>query len=852
MIKKKKRRRFFLFKALVFLIFALGALGATGAAGYVFLSRSLPNPAQFNSRQIIQSTKIYDRAGKTLLYEIHGEEKRTVIPFERIPEHARNATIAIEDANFYHHPAFDWRSIIRALAVDITTRQVAQGGSTITQQLAKNAFLSPERTLTRKIRELVLALQLERLYSKDEILALYLNQVPYGANAYGIEAASQTYFNKSANELNLAEAALLASLPKAPSYYSPWGAHTDELEKRKNYIIQRMKDLGYIDEEERERTQKTKLTFAPDTTSIKAPHFVLMVRDYLNSRYGEELVEKGGLKVITALDVPLQELAEKVVAEGAKRNQELYQGKNAALVAQDAKTGQVLALVGSRDYFDKEIDGNFNVATQGLRQPGSAFKPFAYITAFKRGFTPETVVFDVPTEFAANNPDCPLVDFNKPFGAVQDASQKENDECYHPENFDERFRGAVTFREALAQSINIPSVKALYLAGMDNTLAVAHQFGITTLNERSRYGLSLVLGGGEIKLIDLVGAYSVFSQEGVKHRQSLILKIEDPAGKVLEEYQDQAEPVIEPQYAKMINDILSDKEARLPLFANSIDLTVFPNQEVALKTGTTNDYRDAWTLGYTPSLVVGVWAGNNDNLPMQKKGSSILAAIPIWNAFMKEVLKDRSVETFNSPDPITVEKPILRGEKIVKQIVYLDTRTGQPATPETPTAFILKKEYPQIHSILYYIDKNNPAGPAPEHPENDSQFPNWEESVLHWARQNYFDFSVNYNLTPPAQNAALNQEGFKPKISDFSPKNGGFISENNVEIKAVINANFELYKVEAYFNNQLIDQKLGTLGRNLQYNYSFKPSQVGLQNTILLKAWDIFNNQTEYQVIVYK
>lgn len=707
-VVKKRRKKLFLKIAGLFflLIFGSALIGLTLIAK---MTRELPNPEQFVNRQITQSTKIYDRTGGILLYEIHGEEKRTVIPFEEIPDYVKQATLAIEDQNFYTHPAFDWRSIIRALFVNLIRGRVVQGGSTITQQLAKNAFLTPEQTLSRKIKELILAYWLEHRYSKDEILNLYLNQIPYGANTYGVETASQFFFAKPAKDLNLAESAVLAALPKAPSYYSPWGTHTDELESRGNYILEQMFELGFIDEEEKTRSQNTKPKFAsPSLGSIKAPHFVMLVREELNNKYGEETVEKGGLKVITTLDWPLQEIAERATKEGAQRNEELYKGRNAALVCQDAKTGQILALVGSRDYFDIQNEGNFNVASQGLRQPGSAFKPFAYITAFQKGYSPETIVFDVPTEFDTSGN--PL-------------------KSYRPENFDQQFRGPITFRQALAQSINVPSVKALYLANIDDTLETAKNFGITTLKERGRYGLSLVLGGGEVKLIEMVGAYSVFSQEGVKRQQSLILKIEDFQGKTLEKYIDQATRVMEPQFTRLINDILSDQESRKGLFQNSFNLTIFPDREVALKTGTSNDYRDAWAIGYTPSLVVGVWAGNNNNQPMQKQGGSILAAVPIWHNFLNEAFINQSFESFNKPEPIFQTKPILRGEYIVNY------RLGDEV-------------FSQVHNILYYIDKNNPTGPGPLNSEQDPQFKNWEEPVLLWAKSNISKFE-RYNKSMP-------------------------------------------------------------------------------------------------------
>jgi len=692
----KKRKRLFL-KIIGLVLLAILGLGFWGLIVITRIAKDLPNPEQLVNRQINQSTKIYDKTGHVLLYEIHGEEKRTIIPFEEIPDYIKKATLAIEDQGFYVHPAFDWRAIVRALITDVMKGQIVQGGSTITQQLAKNTFLTPEQTITRKVKELILSYWIEQRYSKDEILNLYLNQVPYGSNAYGIEAAAQTYFSKSAKDLNLAEAATLAAMLQAPSYYSPWGLHQNELKQREDYVLEQMLNAGFIDEQQKQQAQNFKLEFTSSNIgSIKAPHFVMMVRDYLVNKYGEGVVENGGLGVITTLDYSLQQLAEQVVKDGVQRNTELYKGTNAALVAQDPKTGQILALVGSKDYFDIKNEGNFNVAAQGLRQPGSSIKPIVYITAFEKGYSAESMVFDLPTEFSSYNNICPLININ---------FFDNNPLCFHPENFDGKFRGPVNFRQALGQSINVPSVKILYLAGLVDTIKTAQDFGITTLNDPNRYGLSLVLGGGEVKLIDMVNAYSVFSQEGIKHRQSLLLEVKDSGGRVLEKYIDQANQVVEPQYALIINNILSDIETRAGLFQNSLSLTVFPDREVALKTGTTNDYKDAWTIGYTPSLVVGVWAGNNDNKPMQKNAGSILAAVPIWHDFMDKAIETQIPEFFNKPEDVPESKPMMDGQYIING---------------------------ETHNILYYVDKNNPLGPQPSNPEIDSQFMNWELPVKSW------------------------------------------------------------------------------------------------------------------------
>ncbi|MDO8442681.1 MAG: PBP1A family penicillin-binding protein [bacterium] len=821
---------------LVFLIILL--IVALSLVFYIFIMKDLPNPSQFENRKIAESTRIYDRTGEVLLYEIHGDQKRTVISPEDIPMSARQAVLAIEDQTFYDHPAFDIKGIIRAFISNLTNRKIAQGGSTITQQLAKNSFLTSEKTITRKIKELILAIQLEQKYNKDEILNLYLNQSPFGGNTYGIQAASQAFYNKNAEDLDIAESALLASVLQAPTYYSPWGTRTKELFDRKDYVLDQMKKLGFITEKEMEAAQKEVLKFAPKSTGIKAPHFVLAIQEYLNNKYGESFVETAGLKVITTLDWKMQQLAEQAVKDGAERNRDLYQGYNAALVAQDGATGQVLALVGSKDYFgdpepencqpgkDCRFEGNFNVATQGLRQPGSTMKPFAYVTAFQKGYTPSTMLFDLPTEFAASNPSCPLnVDYTN-----------ENAECFHPQNFDPEFKGPIDLRNSLAQSINITSVKTLYLAGLNETLKTASDFGITTLTEKNRYGLSLVLGGGEVKLIDLVGAYSVFAQEGVKHQQTMILKISDSKNQTLEEYKNTNNRVMDAKYPIYINDILSDIEARSALLSSSLSLTLFPGHEVAMKTGTTNDYRDAWVVGYTPNFVVGVWAGNNNNDAMQKQGGSILAAIPTWSAFMREAIKDISPATFSKPEPILTKKEVLNGG------FDINFQIGG-------------KNYPQIHDILFYVNKKDPQGPYPENPQNDSQFENWEVPVLKWARENISDFDLNYNKPLPV--GALNQTDSSDTqsidISWISPKNGEFIKTvNSIAVNAEIAANFEINKIELYLNDVLINSWQQSFGKKAILLHNFVPSAVESQNMLKVKVFDPIGNSLEKSIILFK
>lgn len=720
-------------------------------ATFFYYSRFLPDPNAWQDRKIIQSTKIYDNEGKNLLYEIHGEEKRTVLASGDIPKIVKDATIVAEDAEFYSHSGINFRGILRAILTDIKIRdkKTLEGGSSITQQLIKNAYLTPEKTFSRKIKELILAISLERKYSKDEILNFYLNQIPYGSNSYGVEAAAETYFNKSAKELNLAEAVYLASLPKAPSYYSPYGNYGDELKARANYILDRLYNLKYISEKDYEGAKKTTVDFVAQKTGIIAPHFVMFIREYLNEKYGEDFVEKGGLKVITTLNLKLQNIAEEVIKKGAIRN-EIYNAKNAALTAINPKTGEILAMVGSKDYFSEseptncepgkncQFEPNVNVVTR-LRQPGSSFKPFVYATAITNGYTPQTVVWDIPTEFNS------LCSWS---GSAEPGIDQKT--CYSPKNYDGKFRGPVTLKQALANSLNVPSVKILYLAGINNSINTAENLGITTLKDRSRYGLSLVLGSAEVKLLEMVSAYGVFASDGIRKESTGILKIEDGNGRVLEEYKAQEQRVLDEQAARVINEILSDNNARAPLFGlySPLSLGEIP---AAAKTGTTQDpnddtkAKDAWIIGYTPSIVAGVWVGNNNNAPIEKGGAGVAAAGPIWHDFMIASLKDKTIETFNEPLPIISEKPILNGQYQISVKLKINKSNGLLVTEKTPLELIEEKSFMEIHEILYWLNKEDPQGLAPENPQTDSQFKNWEASLANWLKNNYTNI---YNQLP--------------------------------------------------------------------------------------------------------
>ncbi|MDO8424803.1 MAG: transglycosylase domain-containing protein, partial [bacterium] len=586
------------------------------------------------------STKIYDRTGGVLLYEVYGEEKRTWAPLAEIPKILQEAVISAEDGNFYRHFGVDPRGIIRAILADLKIGRPVYGGSTIPQQLIRSTFLSSEKTAERKTREIILAIELDRRYPKDKILEWYLNQVPFGQNAYGVEAASQTYFGKKISEISLPEAAILASLIQAPSYLSPGGEHKDELFARKDYVLRRMKDLGFISPEETDSAQKQEIIFIEKPIQLKAPYFTLWVKQILEEKYGEDFLRNKGLKVYTSLDWSIQDVAEKTVKEGVERNR-AYGAYNAGMAAISPQTGEVLALtVGTGDYNansypEKCISGvsclfdpKFNVVVGTRenpgRQPGSAFKPFVYATAFEKGYDDKFIVVDEPTDFG----------------------QWGDQEHYTPQNFDGLFHGPVTLRQALARSLNVPSVKTLLnLAGLDDSVKTAQDLGITTLSPP--YGPSIVLGGWEVRLIEMISAYGVFATEGLKMPITPILKIETNDGEVIFENKNTPKIVLESKAARLINSILSDNEARTPIFGPRSAL-YFPDRQVAAKTGTTQDYRDGWIIGYTPSIVTGVWVGNNNNAPIKKEPGSVVAG-PIFHDFMDKILPQLPSTAFNNP-----------------------------------------------------------------------------------------------------------------------------------------------------------------------------------------------------------
>lgn len=795
----------------------------------------LPDISAFRERKTTESTKIYDRTGEVLLYDLNAGAKRTIVPYTDIARNIKNATVAIEDDSFWQHRGIRPASFLRAIFANLGSISFSQGGSTITQQVVKNSLLTPQKTIARKIKEWVLSWKLEQVLTKEEILALYLNEAPYGGTIYGIEEASSGFFGKSARDLSVAESAYLAALPNAPTFYSPYGNHKDKLEERKNLVLKRMREMGFISEQEFETAEKEKISFKPqEKNSILAPHFVFFIRQYLEEKYGLEALERGGFKVITTLDYELQKIAEETVKKYALENKEKFDAENAALIALDPNTGQILAMVGSRDYFDKEIDGNFN-ATLALRQPGSAFKPFVYAAAFSKGFTPDTIVFDVPTEFSTEcNPDgTPLIPENE-------------DKCYMPINYDGKYHGPISLRDALAQSINIPSVKVLYLAGLKESLRLAKDMGLQTLTNTDQYGLTLVLGGGEVKLLELTGAYGVFAAEGVRRPAAGIRSIETNNGIVVESWSDAPELVLDETIARTITDILSDNRARTPAFSATSPL-YFPGRAVAAKTGTTNDYRDAWVVGYAPNLVVGAWAGNNDNRPMQKKVAAFIVA-PLWNAFMNQAFLRIPAESFRKPpeENLSGLPPVMRGIWQGGVTYFVDKLSGALATQFTPPEFREERAIREIHSILFWVDKNNPRAPRSSPPETDPQFSHWEYGVRKWAmEQKLFDETASSSLPVAVDN--LHKPEFTPTVTLMSPNARAVVSpKEKIKVLAAVTAHFPVVKVNFFLNNGFIGSASGA-----PWGFSFSPddfADLPEQNELKAVAYDVVGNRGETMV----
>ena len=679
-----------------------------------------------------QSTKIYDRNG-ALLYELYGEVKRTPVDLAQIPLPLQKATIATEDKDFYNHIGISPLGILRAAWANLKSQSLGQGGSTISQQLVRGTMLTREKSFSRKIKEVFLSVALERRHSKDEILEMYLNSAPYGANAYGAESASETFFGKPASKLTLAESAYLAALPKAPTYYSPYGAHRDKLDARAHLVLALMKEQGYISDAEFDAAQKEEVRFRKITTTISAPHFVMYVLDGLRQRYGEAALLQSGLEVRTTLDLKLQTLAEDVVAKRVPANEKNYRAGNAALVAIDPRSGEILAMVGSRDYFDEAHDGAVNVATSP-RQPGSSFKPYVYAAAFKNGMSPATMLMDLSTNFG---------------------------------NYGGSVHGPVSMRQALAGSLNIPAVKTIMLTGIDKSIDTAESMGITTLKDRERYGPSLVLGGGEVTLLEHTSAFGVFANTGIRHETLNILEIRDSHGNILEQARtDESQAVLDPAIAYQITDVLSDNQARQFIFGSLSGNLALSGRTAAAKTGTTENFHDAWTIGYTPSLVTGVWVGNSDNAAMRPGADGSVVAAPIWNEFMRRALQNTPAEKFARPSGIIQ--------------VAVDSVSGllpTEHTPQTKMEIFAANNVPtkrdNVH-VQMEIDGEMQVVTVfhSEQPGNAS----WEAPVVAWAQShNYYPFlpAKEPVLPDPDSAIAIAPATETPVLPENQPALGG-------------------------------------------------------------------------------
>ena len=806
------------FKNIIFLLIGIFII-IVGASAIWVSTLKLPDFKLFAERKIQGSTKIYDRTGQILLYDVHANIKSTVISYDAIGANIKNATVAIEDSEFYNHKGIRIKSILRAVWSNISGGKV-EGGSTITQQLIKNTLLTSEKSVTRKVKEWILAIKLEQIMSKEDILTLYLNEAPYGGNIYGIEEASKAFFNKEPLDLTLAESAYLAAIPNGPTYYSPYGKNKNKLDERKNLVLKRMFDLKFIDEATYNQALKEVVVFQPEKPmNILAPHFVFFVKDYLEKRYGVGALEDGGYKVITTLDYNIQKQAEDSALLRSKDNEKNWKGKNAAVVVIDPKTGQILAMVGSRNYFDKTVDGNFNVTT-AARQPGSSFKPIVYAKAFEKGYTADTTLFDVKTEFNAScDPE------GKPLPGSRGAT------CYTPSDFDNKYRGPMTLKDALAQSINIVAIKLLYLVGINDSLKMASDLGITTLTDPARYGLSLVIGGGETTLLEMTSAYGVFATSGIRHPYNEILSVEDPTGKALEEYVDKSYQVLTPNTTNILSNILSDDKARTPTFGAGSVLNI-PGHDVAVKTGTTNDNKDAWTIGYTPSVAVGVWVGNNDNTPMKKGGAAL--AGPIWNDVMSFVLKDKPNEFFQDPAPInSTLPPILRGfwqggETFKTNALTYSTTTGAPVENSVKEVSITN-----VHTILYWLNKNDPTNPVPTKNTDDSQYTNWEYGVQKWWANNYANYK-NISITDKINAPTVQLPKLELTINGLSQNYYG--SNDNVSFTINSLGQNQIKKIDVFINNTYYKSL-----KTAPFNVSFVPkdiTDIKNENTLHIVGYD--------------
>ncbi len=755
-----------------------------GLLVFVFFSRNLPEPGSI-TRKTGFSTVFTDRDDKTL-FQLYDDKNRIPVSIKDVPNTLKQATVAVEDKSFYQHQGFSLWGIIRSVLRIGTTGKLA-GGSTLTQQLVKNVLLTQERTLTRKIKEVVLAVGIERKFTKDEILEMYLNESPYGGTFWGVQSAAKGYFGKDVKELNLIESAIIAGLPQRPTYFNPLSGKQDAYKGRTKDVLRRMREDKYITREQEKRAlidlEKVSFKNAPGV-AIEAPHFVFYVRGLIAEKFGEKILDQG-IKVKTTLSLDSQKEAQKIVAEEIEKIKALH-ATNGSSVVMDTNTGEILAMVGSYNYNDNEF-GRYNTAT-AMRQPGSAVKPITYATAFEQGYTPSTVVMDVPTEF----PD-------------------QGGKTYNPVNYDGKFRGPVQYRFSLANSLNIPAVKVLATVGIRNFLQKAYDMGLTSFEPNAanlkRFGLSITLGGGETTLLDLTSAYSVFGRGGERIDPVAILEIRDHKNKVIYKAPDpKPRKVLSPDVAFIISHILSDNTARADAFGSNSFLRI-AGKTVAAKTGTTNDKRDNWAMGYTKDVTVGVWVGNNDNSAMNSKiASGVTGASPIWNRIMRLMLKDRKDGFMNKPDGVEAlqvdaflgglpkDGSPIRSEYFVKgtepkvispfyKKVKLSKSTGKLANDiEIKTGNYDEKDF-------IVISESDPVSTDGKN--------RWQEAIEAWMYSQGDD-----KFKPPRDVSDTNQDDLVVSIRE--PGNESRINSNDIKIEARITSIQEIRKIEIQVNGNTI------------------------------------------------
>lgn len=768
--------------------FALGLfvflVVGTIVAGIVLaiFSYDLPSPDKI-VRQEGFATKIYDRNGQ-LIYDVFQKEKRTPVTLDKVPMYLRQATIAIEDKDFYKHKGFDVKGWLRIIYYLLRYQRLT-GASTLTQQLIKNVLLTNERTITRKIKEFILALQIESKYKKDDILLMYLNENSYGGNTAGVEEAAEMYFGKSVSDLNLVEAAVLAGLPQRPAYYSPFGHEPKAYIERTTGVLRRMREDGYISVEQEKESLAAlpNLTFNKPEGTLKAPHFVMYVKKILENKYGENMVEQGGLRVWTTLDLDFQEKMQATLSAEIAKVEKIHI-TNGAAVVMDPQNGQILAMIGSKNYDDPNYDGKVNVTTS-LRQPGSAIKPITYLTALQKGYTLSSLIMDVKTAF--------------PNGDKPD---------YIPENYDGKEHGPVQFRYALGNSLNIPAVKVLALVGVKSMMENAYKMGVSTLQPTSenlqRVGLSVTLGGGEVRLLDLSSAYCAFANGGLKVEPVSLLKVTDKDGHVLEEYFDRPETrVMGEEEAFLISNTLADNNARLITFSENNAL-VIPNRQVAVKTGTTNDKRDNWTIGWTPQVMVGVWVGNNDNSAMKQLASGVSGAAPIWRKIILEYLKGKPVVEFTTPQNIvTADVDQISGyrahdgfplrteffkrdtEPVGDDPVHLKMKVCKSSGKIASAVDIARGDYDEKEFLVFKEEDPTAA---------DGQTNRWQGSILKWVAA-----QSDPKYHPPTE---ICETGNPIEVRINEPQDHSQLG-NNFSMKIGPVALYNIIKVEIYVDGSL-------------------------------------------------